>query len=112
MVQAVRAGRSYRDVARRFRVGVATVYLWVERARGRSLDRVDWADRPDRPHRVRRTEPDVVRTILRLRRHLVRHDALGEHGPWAIHRQLLAEGQRAPCARTIARWLARCGYSG
>ena len=29
MVQAVRAGRSYRDVARRFRVGVATVSLWV-----------------------------------------------------------------------------------
>lgn len=112
MVQAVRAGRSYREVARRFRVGVATVFLWVQRARGRSLDRVDWRDRPDRPHRVSRTAPGVVRSILRLRRQLVRHDALGEHGPGAIRRQLLAAEPRAPCARTIARWLARCGHSG
>jgi hypothetical protein len=54
----------------------------------------------------------VVRAILRLRRHLVRHDALGEHGPQAIHQQLRASGQLAPCARTIARWLARLGHSG
>ena len=112
MVQAVRAGRSYRDVARRFRVGVATVSLWVQRARGRPLDRVDWRDRPKRPHRVRRTAPGVVRAILRLRRQLVRHDALGEHGPRAIHQQLRVNGQPAPCARTIARWLARLGHSG
>jgi hypothetical protein len=112
MVQAVRSGRSYRDVARRFRVGLATVALWVQRARGRPLERVDWADRPDRPHRVKRTSRGLVQAILRLRRHLVRHDALGEHGPWAIRQQLLARGQPAPCARTIARWLARLGHSG
>lgn len=113
MVQAVRAGGSYRDVARRFRVGVATVALWVQRARGRPLVRVDWRDRPDRPHRLSgRTSPGLVRAILRLRRHLARHDALGEHGPSAIRRHLLASGQLAPCARTIARWLARCGQSG
>lgn len=112
MVQAVRAGRSYREVARRYGVGLATVALWVQRARGRPLDRVDWCDRPDRPHRVSRTAPGVVHTILRLRRYLVRHDALGEHGPRAIHQQLRASGQPAPCARTIARWLARLGHSG
>lgn len=112
MVQAVRAGRSYREMARRYGVGLATVALWVGRARGRSLERVDWCDRPDRPHRLRRTTPGVVRAILRLRRHLVRHDALGEHGPRAIHQQLRAAGQPVPCARTIARWLARLGHSG
>lgn len=112
MVQAVRAGCSYRDAARRFRVGLATVTLWVERARGRPLDRVDWRDRPKRPHRISRTAPGVVRAILRLRRQLGRHDALGEHGPQVIHQQLRASGQPAPCARTIARWLARLGQSG
>lgn len=112
MVQAVRAGRSYRDVARRFRVGVATVSLWVQRARGRPVDRVDWRDRSERPHRIWRTTPAVVRAILRLRRQLIRHDALGEYGPQAIHYHLRASGHPAPCARTIARWLARLGHSG
>lgn len=112
MVQAVRAGRSYREVARRFRVGLATVALWVQRARGRPLERVDWADRPDRPYQITRTSPKVVQAILRLRRQLARYDALGEHGPSAIRQQLLASGPSAPCARTIARWLARCGHCG
>lgn len=111
-MRAVRAGCSYRDAARRFRVGVATVALWVQRARGRPLRRVDWGDRPDYPHRVRRTSTALVRAILRVRRHLARHDALGEHGPLAIRRHLLESGRPAPCARTIARWLARLGQSG
>ncbi len=36
---------------------------------------------------------------------------LGEHGPLAIRRQLLAAGS-PPCARTIARWLAQAGHHG
>lgn len=110
-MQAVRAGRSYRQVARRFQVGVATVALWVQRAQGRALARVEWRDRADRPRRVRRTAPRLVRLILRIRQQLARHDALGEHGPDAIRGRLLALGERAPCARTIARWLARSGVS-
>ena len=46
MVAAARRGTSLREVARRFGVALATVQLWVARAEGRRLDRVDWADRP------------------------------------------------------------------
>ena len=112
MVRAVRAGCTFRDAARRFRVGLATVALWVQRAQGRPLRRVDWRDRSDCPHRVSRTSAVLVRAIVRVRRHLARHDALGEHGPLAIRRHLLESGWSAPCTRTIARWLARLGQSG
>lgn len=112
MVRVVRAGCTFRDAARRFRVGLATVARWVHRARGRPLRRVDWGDRSDCPHRVRRTSSVVVRAILRMRRHLARHDALGEHGALAIRRHLLESGWPAPGTRTIARWLSRLGQSG
>lgn len=59
-----------------------------------------------------RTPAKIVAQILRGRRYLRRHDALGEYGPGAIRRWLLAQGGRAPCERTIARWLARTGLSG
>ena len=113
MVKQVRAGISYRDVARRLRVGLATVALWVERARGLPLDRVDWRDRPDRPHRVpQRTCKAIVSKIAKARRYLSKHDALGEHGPEAVRCHLLAAGVAAPSSRTIARWLAKLGLSG
>jgi len=113
MVKLVRAGSSYRDVARRLRVGLATVTLWVKRARGRPLDRVDWRDRSDRPHRVPlRTCDAIVSKIAKARRHLSKHDALGEHGAEAIRRHLLAAGVAVPSSRTIARWLAKLGLSG
>jgi hypothetical protein len=113
MVRSVRQGRSYREAARRFRVSVATVALWVRRAAGRSLREVDWRDRPSGGLRGQtRTCARIVRTIGRIRRQLQRHDALGEHGPAAIRRHLLANGESAPCERTIARWLVRLGLSG
>jgi transposase len=56
MVAAVRRGQSLRTVARQFGVGVATVSLWVERARGQRLDRVDWSDQSSIPHTTRRTD--------------------------------------------------------
>ena len=40
MVAAVRQGQSLRAVAAQFGVGVATVALWVQRAKGQRLDRV------------------------------------------------------------------------
>lgn len=113
MVRSVRQGKSYREAARRFRVSVATVALWVRRAAGRSLREVDWRDRPAGGLRGQtRTCARIVRAIGRIRRQLQRHDALGEHGPAAIRRQLLANGESAPCERTIARWVARLGLSG
>jgi hypothetical protein len=113
IVKQVRAGSSYRDVARRLRVGLATVARWVKRAHGLPLNRVDWRDRSDRPRRVpRRTCQAIVGKIAKARRHLSKHDALGEHGPEAIRRHLLATGVAAPSARTIARWIAKLGLSG
>src|SRR6266511_1559332 len=53
MVATVRHGASLRTVARRFRVGVATVQLWVPRASHQRLARVDWADRPPIPRTIR-----------------------------------------------------------
>lgn len=113
MVRYIRSGVSYRQAARRFRVSVATVALWVSRAAGHNLRQVDWKDRPSGGMRWRsRTSTRLVRLIGRIRRHLRHHDALGEHGPAAIRRQLLIRGEAAPCERTIARWLARLGLSG
>ena len=51
MVAAVRRNTPLREVARRFRVALSTVQLWVARAGDRRLDRVDWSDRPDGPSR-------------------------------------------------------------
>lgn len=109
----VRRGHSYREAARRWRVSVHTVARWVQRAKGCELARMDWADRP-RGNRqpAWRTPAVVVRTIVRARRRLQAHDALGEHGPEAIRRWLQQTGQRAPSARTIARILASRGLSG
>lgn len=113
MVAYVRGGASFRAAARRWQVSVATVALWVERARGRPLSRVDWQDRPSgAPRPTGRTAPKTLTAIRKARRYLQRHDALGEHGPAAIRRHLLARGIAAPCERTIARWLARFGLSG
>lgn len=113
MVQEVRDGYSYRVVARRWQVSVATVALWVGRAKGRRLAEVDWRDRPSGARRmVGRTSASVIAAIGRARRYLQRHDALGEHGPAAIRRYLWERGVAAPCERTIARWLARRGWSG
>lgn len=109
----VRSGCSYRVAARRGRVSVATVALWVKRAGERKLVEVDWLDRSSRPRRLgTRVSLRVVRAIVQVRRRLQQHDALGEHGPAAIRRQLVVRGLSAPCERTIARWLARLGLSG
>lgn len=109
----VRSGHGYRMAARRWQVSLSTVALWVGRARGRALGQVDWADRRSgAPQPNGRTASKVVAAIKRARRWLRRHDALGEYGPAAIRRHLLAQAREAPCERTIARWLAREGLSG
>jgi hypothetical protein len=110
MVAAVRRRASLRAVARRFRVGVATVQLWVQRARHQRLDRVDWSDRPAIPRTIRRTAPAVEDLVLTVRRTLKETSALGEFGAAAIRRELLQQKlPEVPSLRTIGRILARRG---
>lgn len=109
MVAAVRRGQSLRAVARQFGVGVATVSLWVERARGHRLDRVDWSDRPSVPLSTRRTESATEDRILAARKELAQGD-LGAVGALAIRQALLEQGGiDVPSVRTINRILARRG---
>jgi transposase len=109
MVAAVRRGRALRAVARHFRVSVATVAYWVQRAGDRRLDRVDWHDRPKTPRHTRRTTPTVEEQILRLRKELADSD-LGSCGAGAIRDALRERGIRPlPALRTVNRSLARRG---
>jgi hypothetical protein len=109
MVAAVRRGQSLRAVARAFRVGVATVAHWVQRAKGQRLDRVDWSDRSHAPHKTRRTEPSLEDLVLQERRELAQGD-LGAVGGDAIRQALLAKClPKVPSVRTINRILSRRG---
>ncbi len=110
MVAAVRRGISLRAAARQFRVSLSTVQWWVRRAGTQRLDRVDWADRLRRPHRIHRTPPVLEERVLAVRRTLQTESALGEYGAPAIHRELITEGEAAPpSVRTIGRILERRG---
>jgi len=121
MVAAVRQGASQRAVARRFGVSLDTVQRWVWRAADQRLDRVDWTDRSDRPHRSpRSTSLRVEEAVLAVRRALKEQSALGEYGAAAIRRELLlgtpGTGTRqalpvpgVPSVATIGRILSRRG---
>ena len=99
-----------RAAARRYHCAASTVCFWVQRARGRRLDRVDWADRPSGSARpANRTARSLERRIVALRRWLQWHDALGYIGAEAIRHVLLAEDRSAPSVRTIGRILRRRG---
>jgi hypothetical protein len=112
MVAAVRTGASLRAVGRQYQVSPATVQLWLRRAAGRPLERVDWSDRPSIPGRVSRTAVKVEDRILDTRRILRQESVLGEYGPVAIRRELEAMADLPgplPTIRTIARILERRG---
>lgn len=111
MVSAVRRGASFRAVAQRFRCSLRTVQVWVARAQGQRLDRMDWTARPPgRRAAINRTPPDVEARVLALRRQLQQDDILGEYGAAAIREALLASGTApAPALRTIGRILERHG---
>ena len=109
LVRAIRRGRSFRQVARRFRVGLATVHRWVRRAGRRRLDRVEWTNQPPIAHSTRRTPRTLEERVLSLRQQLKRSD-LGQFGAVAIHRALHQEGlDPLPCVRTLGRILERSG---
>jgi transposase len=80
MVEAVKAGRPVRAVARQFGISRPTVERWVARAAKQRLDCVDWTDGASIPHRIHRTVPEIEAQILALRGDLRERSALGESG--------------------------------
>jgi len=108
-VEAVRGGATQRAVARRFRVPVSTIQLWLKRADGQSLDDVDWNGRPSIPGRTTRVSGRTEERVLRARRYLRDRSALGECGAMAIRSYLVERFGEAPSVRTIGRILERRG---
>jgi len=110
MVEAVRSGCSYHDVAREFHVSPSTVHHWVHLAHGRRPDRVDWSDRSRVPKATRRTDATIEDLVLEVRRQLQTTSDLGFHGAATIRQALRARGiESPPSARTINRILQRRG---
>jgi hypothetical protein len=97
MVQAVRSGRGMRDVAMQFGVSVGAVGYWVECARGKRIDRVNFGNR--KPGLAwNRTPENLEQRIVSLRRELRETSALGEYGPEAIGLAL----QKNVCLEQVA----------
>jgi transposase-like protein len=110
MVEAVRSGNSLRDVAAAFGVSVGTVFAWVERARGKRIDRVAFTSR--KPGRAwNRTAAKLEQRILGVRSRLRDKSVLGEFGTDAIGLALREDPriEQIPARATIHRVLARCG---
>jgi putative transposase len=110
MVEAVRNGRSYHQVAREFHVSPSTVHHWVHHAHGQRLDRVDWSDRSRLPRTTQRTEAAIEDLVLEVRRHLQTTSDLGFHGAATVRQALHDRGiESPPSVRTINRILRRRG---
>ena len=112
IVAGVREGQSQRAVARAHNVSLATVQLWVGRARDQALDEIVWTDRSSVPQRTTRTPPELEGLILRVRGELRTRSVLGEYGPHAVRaalRERLGPAAELPSLRTIARVAARAG---
>jgi putative transposase len=107
----VRCGHSIREVARKFGVSRPTVQRWVERAKGKRLDRTCFHDLSSAPKRVaNRVSIEVERKVLTLRAQLRDESALGEFGAAAIRRELQRLGEEnIPSLRTIGYLLERGG---
>jgi len=111
MVAMVRKGFSVRQVARTFAVSQPTVQRWVDRAKGKRLDRVNFHDLSSAPKKtVNRTALEVESKIISLRSQLRDESPLGEFGAAAIRRHLQALGEGdIPSLRTIGYILERAG---
>ncbi len=111
MVAAVRQGQSLRVVARQFHICLRTVQVWVARAHGKRLDRVDWSDRPRGGRRpATATAAYVEDLIVGLRQQLQKSSPLGEYGAAAIWRELHKRPVKPmPSLRAIGRILRRRG---
>jgi hypothetical protein len=96
------------SVARQFHMSAATIWLWVDRARGKRLDRTAFASR--KPGRAwNRASAESERRILEVRRELRESSVLGEYGARAIEVALKAQQCATPSVATINRVLARHG---
>ena len=111
MVAQVRRGSSRRVVSEQFGVSKSQVDRWVERARGKRLDRVDWSDRPRGPRTPHnRCSTRLEEVVLAIRKELKETSVLGEYGGEAIHREMMRRGcDEIPTSRTINRILDRRG---
>lgn len=111
MVAAVRRGLSLRQAAKRFGVSLRTVQVWVARAAGQRLDRIDWLDRPRGGRRESCATPTRIEDlVVRLRKELRERSALGDSGARAIRDELERRGSKPlPSVRTIGRILLRRG---
>ena len=110
MVAAVRRGAPQRAVADRFAVALCTVQRWVERVKGKRLDRVDCSSRSRAPRCTGRTDPAIEQQVLTIRRWLKDKSPLGEYGATAIQEEMRVRGiDSCPSIRTIGRILERRG---
>ena len=114
MVAAVRSGQSQRAVAQLFGVSLATVQRWLERAKDKPLDKVDWDDHSQAPHQqAKQTTPEIQHLILDVRKELANHSDLGEYGAQAIRTRLTQRPdlslEAVPSVPTINRILKRNG---
>ena len=99
-----------REVANRFGVALCTVQRWVERAKGRRLNRVDWSSRSRAPKRTGRTKAAIEQQVLTISRWLKDQSILGEYGAAAIRREMEARKiEPCPSIPTIGRILQRRG---
>jgi hypothetical protein len=111
MVAAVRRGLSPRQAAKRFGVSLRTVQVWLGRAEGQRLDRIDWSDRPRGGRREAYATPARIEDlVVRLRKELREKSALGDCGARAIREELQRRRTKPlPSVRTIGRILLRKG---
>ena len=111
MVAAIRHGESVRSVAARFGVSPPTVQRWVDRAKGKRLDRTSFTELPSAPRRVaNRVSTEMEKLVLNLRQQLRDQSDLGEFGAAAILRELESGGiVNRPSLRTIGYILERNG---
>lgn len=107
----VRRGLSIRAAAARCGMGFSTAWEWVQRAKDKRLDRVNFDDRAIGPRvPANRVSTQTVERILRLRRELKELSVLGEYGAVAIQRTMIEQGLTpTPSIRTIGRVLSRNG---
>lgn len=108
---AVRQGNSLRSVAKKFRVSLRTVQVWVGRTKGQRLDRIDWSDQPRGGRREAcSTSASTEDLIVRVRKQLKESSPLGDCGALAIREELQRRRVTPlPSVRTIGRILLRRG---
>jgi len=106
LVEAVLARRqTLQELCHRFGISRKTAYKWLDRFRHHGM--AGLRDRPRRPRRFsRQMSPGWIQRVNHWRRRRP------HWGAKKIHHQLRRQypRQRAPCVRTIQRWLKRLGW--